>query len=445
MSKPIDLLIRGAHVVPMTPGRGAIASGGLTVRGGRILEVGADAALAEQAPHAARVIDAGGAILMPGLVNAHCHAACTQNRGLIESLALEPWLEAVWAVERDYVTPATTRLGALIGLAELLLSGVTTVMDMFWLCEPTAEAASALGMRIATGSWFFDGPGMCGIAPDQWLGRAEAFFDRWAGDALVMPGTFPHAAYTVGPERLREAFRLAERRGGRFSTHAAETRAEQRLIADRYGSSVIRHMDALGLLSERTVLAHCVHLDDGEIDLLARSGTTVAHNPVSNLKLGSGVARLPDMLAAGVRVALGTDSCISGNDLDLWLAMRLAALLPKGLREDPTLISPQQVLEMATVNGAAALGREDLGALAPGMAADFILVAVDAPHATPLHDAATHLVYSAGKADVTDVFVGGRQVVSNRTIQTIPMAGPLAEMTALGARIAARTPLPDQP
>jgi 5-methylthioadenosine/S-adenosylhomocysteine deaminase len=337
---PPDLVLRGAHVLTLAPGCKPIPKGGLAVRGGVIVAVGPDDELEGLAARARRVVDGGDSALIPGLINAHSHVACTQHRGLIENLALEPWLQAVWAVESHYVTPQTTFLGALIGLAELLLSGVTTTIDMFWLGEPAAEAAKRLGMRISTGSWFFDGPSVCGVDAADWPKRAESFFDRWAGDDLVIPGCFPHAAYTVGPESLRQAHAIAERRGGLFSTHAAETRAEQRIIAERHGRTVIRHLDALGLLGPRTVLAHCVHLDDGEIELLARSGATVSHNPVSNLKLGSGIARIPDMLAAGVRVAIGTDSCISGNDIDMWLSMRLSALLPKGAREDPTLISP---------------------------------------------------------------------------------------------------------
>jgi 5-methylthioadenosine/S-adenosylhomocysteine deaminase len=439
---PPDLVLRGAHVLTLAPGCKPIPKGGLAVRGGVIVAVGPDDELEGLAARARRVVDGGDSALIPGLINAHSHVACTQHRGLIENLALEPWLQAVWAVESHYVTPQTTFLGALIGLAELLLSGVTTTIDMFWLGEPAAEAAKRLGMRISTGSWFFDGPSVCGVDAADWPKRAESFFDRWAGDDLVIPGCFPHAAYTVGPESLRQAHAIAERRGGLFSTHAAETRAEQRIIAERHGRTVIRHLDALGLLGPRTVLAHCVHLDDGEIELLARSGATVSHNPVSNLKLGSGIARIPDMLAAGVRVAIGTDSCISGNDIDMWLSMRLSALLPKGAREDPTLISPLETLAMATRNGAAALGLEDrLGTLEIGKQADFALVSLRSPHATPLYDLATHLVYSANRSDVTDVFVAGRQVVEDRRIVALDIEAPLAEMRALGARIAARAPL----
>lgn len=439
---PIDLVVRGAAVFTAVAGAPTLPSGGIAVAGGRIAAIGTDAELAGLAVRAGRVIDADGAILMPGLINAHCHAACTQHRGLVENLSLEPWLQAVWEVEQHYVTAETTYLGALIGLSELLLSGVTTVMDMFWLCEPTADAAVDLGIRISTGSWFFDGPGMCGIRPEDWIGRAEAFFEHYDRHELVIPGTFPHASYTVGPDNLKAAFALAERHDGRFSTHAAETRAEQRIIAERYGASVIRHMERTGLLSERTVLAHCVHLDDGEIELLAKSGTTVAHNPVSNLKLGSGVARIPDLVAAGVNIALGTDSCISGNDIDMWLSMRLAALLPKGVHEDPTLIRPAEVVAMATRNGAAALGLGDrLGTLEAGKIADFILVSTRAAHAVPIYDLATHLVYAAGKGDVTDVFVAGRQVVQDRRITTIDLAPRLEAMRELGAKIATRTPL----
>ncbi|WP_181409813.1 amidohydrolase family protein [Martelella alba] len=444
-NSPADLVVGGAQVLTGTGSRTSFRLGGVAVKDGRITAVESNVALLGHIGPETRIVDAEGAILMPGLINTHCHAACAQHRGLIENLALEPWLDEVWKAESRYLTPATSRIGAFVGLAELLLSGVTTVMDMFWIAEPVAEAAAETGIRIATGSWFFDGPGMCGITPDQWLSRAEAFFERWQGHPLVLPGCYPHGSYTVGPDNLKAAFALAEKKGGHFSTHAAETATEQKIIQERYGRSVIHHMDHLGLLDPRTVLAHCVHVDDGEIECLAKSGTTVAHNPVSNLKLGSGIAPVPAMLDAGINVTLGTDSAISGNDTDMWLSMRLAALLPKGVQQDPTVIKPDDVLAMATVNGAKALGLADrLGTIEPGKIADFILVETRAPHAAPIYDLATHIIYAAGKSDVRDVFIAGRQVVEDRRLTTIDLDYWLTEMRGLGQLIARGEPLPEE-
>ena len=318
----------------------------------------------------------------------------------------------VWKAEAATLSPRTVRLGATLGLAELLLGGVTTTMDFFWYPEEGVAAARALGVRIATGGMFFDAPAVDRIAPEDRPAAAARFFEAFAGAEDVLPGCFPHGTYTVGPESLVAAKRLADARGGLFSVHAAETRAERETVTARYGRSVIRHLDALGVLDARTVLAHCVWLDDEEIAILARTGASVAHNPMSNLKLASGIARVSDMLRAGVRVTIGTDGAISGNDLDMWMALRLAATLHRATTLDATAVTTGQALRMATIEGAAALAAADrIGSIEPGKFADLVLVDLARAHAAPLFDPRTHLVFSCAKGDVRHVFVGGRQVV----------------------------------
>jgi 5-methylthioadenosine/S-adenosylhomocysteine deaminase len=428
-----ELIITNALVLTCDAAGTVLRDGAVAVEAGRIARIGP----AEVVGTAAReVIDARGMLLMPGLVNTHCHAGDSLFRGLIEDLPLEPWLRTVWKAEGAILDRDTVRLGATLGFAELALGGVTTTMDMFWHPRETVAAARAVGVRVSTGGIFFDGPGVDGRS--ERLADAEAFFAEFAGADDVLPGTFPHGAYTVGPENLQAAKRLAEAHGGLFCTHASETRAERADIERRYGRSVIRHLDALGLLDARTVLAHCVWLDDEEIAILARSGASVAHNPVSNLKLASGIARVPDLLAAGVRVTLGTDGAISGNDLDLWLALRLAATLHRGTTGRADAVTTAQALRMATLDGAAALGAADrLGSLEPGKLADMILLDLDVPNAVPLFDPATHVVFSAGRSDVRHVFVGGRQVVRDRRLTGLDLDATLAEVAALTPRIAA--------
>jgi 5-methylthioadenosine/S-adenosylhomocysteine deaminase len=434
-----DLVITNALVLAADAAGTVIRDGAVAVKDGRIARIGTAAEIGADIGAGAReVIDAGGMILMPGLVNTHCHAADSLFRGLVEDLALEPWLRQVWKAEAAILDRDTVRLGATLGFAEQLLGGVTTVMDMFWHPRETVAAARDVGLRVATGGIFFDGPGVDGRTVPERTAEAAAFFDEFAAAPDVLPGCFPHGAYTVGPEGLAAAWRIAAERGGLFSTHAAETRAEQETVRARYGRSVIRHLDALGILDGRTVLAHCVWLDDEEIAILARTGATVAHNPVSNLKLASGIARVPEMLAAGVRVTVGTDGAISGNDLDMWMALRLAATLHRGARLDATAVTTGQALAMVTRDGAAALGAEDrLGSLEVGKLADMILVDVRRPHAVPLFDPATHIVFSTAKSDVRHVFVGGRQVVRDGTLTRIDVAEVLDRVTALAPRIAA--------
>lgn len=431
-----DLLFRGATIVTCDPAMTVIPAGALAVRDGRIAFVGPETALGSAT--AAETVTLNDRILMPGLVNTHCHATDSLFRGLVEDLPLEPWLQTVWTAERAILNPATCFLGARLGLAELALCGVTAVMDMFWHPEETVRAARRIGLRIATGGIFFDYPGMDGFTSERRRRDADAFFAAHADDPMVTAGVMPHGTYTVGPAGLTAARDSALAHGGFFCTHAAETRVEQATIAERYGTTIVRHLDALGCLGPRTVLAHCVHLDSEEIGILARTGTHVAHNPMSNLKLASGFAPVPALMAAGVNVSLGTDGAISGNDIDPWLALRLAATLHKAATGDAAAVSTADALRMATINGAKALGIADrTGSLEIGKDADLVLVSTDRVHAAPLFDPVTHLVYAAGRADVTDVFVAGRPVVRDARLVTDDVRAIADEVRALQPKILA--------
>ncbi|MGG7566125.1 amidohydrolase family protein [Rhodovulum sp. DZ06] len=429
-----DLLIRNAWIVPGADGA-APFRGALAVSGGRIeaLIPGGEAE-----PRAAETIDAQGGVVAAGLVNTHCHAPDSLFRGLVENLPLEPWLQTVWKAEGAILSEETCRIGARLGFAELALTGCTSVIDMFWHPEQSAHAGAEIGLRTSCGGLFFDFPGMDKRGPE---GRAQEcidFFEAFPRTDMMVPGVFPHGSYTVGPEGLQKAHEISSRYNGLYSVHAAETQAENADILNRYGNTVIRHMHKLGILDERTVLAHCVHLDDEEIAILAETRAVVAHNPVSNLKLASGIARIPDMLKAGVRVTLGTDGAISGNDIDMWLALRLAAMLHKGAAQDATLVTTEQAWRMATLSGAEAMGLGDVtGSLEVGKYADLMLVDVNRPHAQPLFDPLTHLVYSAGKSDVTDVWVGGRRIVRGGKLESFDIAPTLEQVKELTPKIAA--------
>ena len=433
MPVPDNFTIHNARIVTCDPARRVLHRGALSVQHGIIT------ALEENSPKLAPpAINAQQRIIIPGLINTHCHAADSLFRGLVENLPLEPWLQQVWRAEGAILDPHTTYSGALLGLGELLLSGVTTVMDMFWFPEQSVAAAHELGMRISTGGLFFDAEVALDGKNVNRVRNAKDFFLRFAADEQIFSGVFPHGAYTVGPDSLQAAAHIAREYQGLFSIHAAETRFEQRTIQERYGCSVIRHLDKLGLLDRNCVLAHCVHLDKTEVALLARSGAHVAHCPLSNLKLGSGIAPIPDLLRAGVNVTLGTDGAISGNDLDLWCALRLAATLHKGVNEDATLISTQQAFDMVTCNGAQALGASDrIGSLEVGKAADFVVLEITGLHATPLFDPLNHLVFSANRNDVRDVFVGGKQLVANHQLLSCDLTATLNAVRALEPRILA--------
>ena len=433
-----DLLIKDALIVTCDGSHSIIENGVMAVSQGKITALEqSDTRVAENL-NAKKIVSANGNIVMPGLINMHCHAADSLFRGLVENLPLEEWLGRVWIAEKAILTPETTYLGSVLGLAENLLSGSTTVMDMFWYPDETVKAAKDLGMRVSTGGIFFDLPGIGGRSQEDYISEASNFYQNHSSDDSVIPAILPHGSYTVSPKNLSEAKSMADQYGILFCTHAAETQAEQNDIKARYDNSVIRHLDKYKLLGETSVLAHCVHLDDTEISLLAQSKTNVVLNPMSNLKLGSGIAPVKAMHRAGINLTIGTDGAISGNDLDMWLAMRLTCGLAKGLNMEADALTAEQVLHMATISGAKALGKSDsLGSLEIGKKADFILVDINNSHSIPLFDPITHLVFGAGRSDVTDVFVSGKHVVKNKKINGVDIEKIHEEVRQLAPSIKA--------
>ena len=433
-----DLLIKDALIVTCDGSHSIIENGVMAVSQGKITALEQSDTRAAENLSAKKIVSANGNIVMPGLINMHCHAADSLFRGLVENLPLEEWLGRVWIAEKAILTPETTYLGSVLGLAENLLSGSTTVMDMFWYPDETVKAAKDLGMRVSTGGIFFDLPGIGGRSQEDYISEADNFYQNHSSDDSVIPAILPHGSYTVSPQNLSEAKSMADQYGILFCTHAAETQAEQNDIKARYDNSVIRHLDKYKLLGETSVLAHCVHLDDTEISLLAQSKTNVVLNPMSNLKLGSGIAPVKAMHRAGINLTIGTDGAISGNDLDMWLAMRLTCGLAKGLNMEADALTAEQVLHMATISGAKALGKSDsLGSLEMGKNADFILVDINNSHSIPLFDPITHLVFGAGRSDVTDVFVSGKHVVKNKKINGLDIEKIHEEVRQLAPSIKA--------
>ncbi len=395
-----DLIIKNALLVTCDQRHSVLEDAAILVSGNKIKWIGSSGELENNHSANAKIIDATGKILMPGLINMHSHCGDTLFRGLVENLPLEQWLQTVWKSQAVILKDAENcRLGAELGFAELLLGGTTTLMDQYWHPDQTIAAALDAGIRIATGGIFFDPDGMDGYSIDHRAAQARGLFAEHGSNEEIFVGTMPHGTYTAGPESVRTAVEIANQHDGFFSIHAAETKVEQQTIQDRYQTSVIRLLNKLGALSSRTTLAHCVHVDDKEIDLMAASKSNVAHNPLSNLKLASGFAPITKMIAQGINVTLGTDGAISGNDMDMWFAMRLAATIHKAADEDPSAVSSHETLHMATLNGARALSAEDmLGSIEQGKRADFILVDITRPHAMPMFDPISHLVFSASKS-----------------------------------------------
>jgi len=377
------------------------------IDGARIIYAGAQAkAPLFDIPH--DYINGHGCIAMPGLSNAHTHLSMTLLRGVGSDQVLLDWLEnAVWPAEKR-LTPAFARAGVKLGLLEQLRFGVTNFADQYFYMDDVAEAVIESGARALLA---------CGLLGSnhehhkQQLAKNVALFRQYHGAAedRVRVGIGTHGEYTNTDESIRAHAKAAQELGAMIHVHIAETRAEtEGCKSRRNGRSPVRYLADMGLLDIPTLAAHCVWVDDADMDILAEKGVAVAHNPVSNLKLASGVMPLPRMLEKGIQVSLGTDGAASNNNLNLWEEVKLTGILHKGVSGDPTLISPKQVLAMATRNGARAMGFENVGLLLFGWHADMILLEAGLPHRVPCVDPAADLVYAAQGADVRMTMVDGR-------------------------------------
>lgn len=363
--------------------------------------------------------DGKGLVFMPGLVNTHGHAAMTLLRGFSDDLNLQVWLqEKMWPMEEKYVDQ-DTRAGSNLAIAEMLLSGTTTFVDMYDRMDQVAEASVEAGIRA------FLTRGVIGLCPPEVqtakLEEAISFAKQWNGQGNGRISTMlsPHSPYTCPPDYIARIVQAAHDLNLPLHTHMSETKAEVQQNVDEYGKRPVAHLDDLGFFSRPALLAHAVHLTDEEIELLAARGASISHNPISNLKLASGVARVPDLLKAGVKLSLGTDGVASNNNLDLFQEIRAAALLHKGVSGDPTVVPAYTALQLGTSMGAEAIWKSEIGTLEVGKKADFIAINIDQPHFFPRTDLISHLVYAANGRDVSHVWIDGKQVVSNRTLLTM--------------------------
>lgn len=412
------------------------APGVVDVDGGRITWVGP----AESAPARGQITEQRVAgLLMPGLVNVHCHTPMTLFRGAGEDLPIQQWLEEVLWPREVLITAEDTYWGMTLGAAELLERGVTTTCEMYWYEQRTAEAARDAGLRcILT-------PGIIGVPAwgrfGTWTERIERILAlrNSATDDLIEVGFGPHAAYTLPPDALAAVGEVAREHGALVHIHVAESRGEGAGVEEQHGKSVPALLADVGLFGGRVLAAHSVWLSDADLEIYKDFDVAVAHCPQSNAKLASGIARLADMLRLGIRVGLGTDGPASNNDLDLWEEMRLAAMLARANGGDAGLVPSRQALELATIRGADALGRSDIGALEAGRWADMIRLDTEDPAFVPLldvGDVAAHAVWSASSRLVTDVWVGGRHVVSQSHCTTVDQEQARAEVQQRAARLA---------
>jgi len=384
-----------------------------------------------------RVIDLDGDILMPGFVNTHTHLAGTITRGLVEDVTTGEYLERIWPIEALGIANGWFSAGEQLAMVEHLLAGITTANDMFFDPASALRNAARFGFRLLAGTVYLDFPGPDGLNPDQRASELAGLIDEFASDELVQVTTAPHGGYTVGPEHLRSVWRDAEANDLLFHIHAAESKEEDATIRERYGRRPVEHLGAVGVLAERTVLAHAIRLDDSDLDLVAETGAAVAHCPISNLKTVSGICRVDDMVKRGIRVGLGTDGGTASNDYDMFAVMRAAATLGKHSTQRPESFTSREVVEMATIGGAEVLGMADqIGSITEGKRADMVVVDTSSPHNVPMYDPFTTLVYQAGRADVRHVVVEGRLIVEDRTFADIDTQAVVAAAVAAGRDIA---------
>lgn len=438
-------LVTGCVVLPMTVGgdEAKYFTGSVAIDGNRIVIVARDGdaederrvekfrAAAKAGGEGLHEIDGRGKLLMPGLVNTHTHVAMTLMRNLADDIPLMEWLnERVWPFE-SRLGAEEIALGARLGMAEMLLGGTTTLVDMYWHEAAVAREARDMGIRAVLCPSFLDGDRMAEFERDLPETVAAA-----KGCDRLSVRIAPHAAYTCSHENLGRAISLAHKYGIGAHTHISETLDEQRLIRERYGCTPTEYMRDAGLFFLPTIAAHCVYVTESDMDILRENGVTAVHNPQSNMKIANGAAPVAKMFERGVNVSLGTDGASSNNDLDMFDEMRSASFLAKYVAGDPAVMPAYDVLKMATVNGARAIGMEgELGIVAEGALADLVVLDLEKPHLCPRNDLVAALVYSAKSSDVESVFVAGRQLVADGKVTGLDMGGLMRDVEATTERI----------
>ena len=420
MPRPVDTLIHARWVVPVEPTCEALQHHSIALHEGRI------AALAPTAESRNRFspaleLELPQHVLIPGLINAHTHAAMTLFRGMANDLPLKEWLDHhIWPAEQRWISAEFVRAGTELAMAEMLRGGTTCFNDMYFHPNIVAHCAQAIGIRANVGLIVIDFPTPWAASAEDCLRKGIEIHDEVRDWELVSTAFAPHAPYSVADKPLRKIRVLADELGIPVHIHVHETQQEIEESLQRHRVRPLERLSDLGLMNDRLIGVHMTTLLTAEIDALARNGVHVVHCPESNLKLASGLCPVAVLEAAGVNVALGTDGAASNNDLDMWSEMRAAALLAKGTSHDPTALPAARMLEMATLNGARALRLDhEVGSLRIGKAAD--LIAVDLGHCAtqPVFDPVTQLVYSAGRDQVSDVWVAGKRVVAAGELQTV--------------------------
>ncbi len=424
----VDLLVTNGVVVTMDASRRVIENGAVAVRGDSIIALGTMADLSAQFD-ATKVLDAHGGIVMPGLINTHAHAAMSLFRGIADDLALNDWLQKyIFPAEAKNVTEDFVTWGTRLSLLEMIRGGTTTYADMYYFEDAVARATKEAGMRAVLSETIIDFPAPDNKTPADAFAYTQRYIDKWKNDPLVVPAVGPHSMYTLSEKTLQDSAALARRNHVPILIHIAEAPFELEQSRQKYGLTPVAYLERAGVLGPDVLGAHCVWVDHADIETLVHDGVGCAFNPSSNMKTAAGVMPTVDMLAAGLAVGLATDGAASNNNEDMFEEMDLAAKLQKVARMDSRALPAEQVVAMATITGAKALHMDKLiGSLEVGKKADLIIVDTTAPHATPMYNVYSALVYSLKASDVRSVVIGGKTVMEDRKMLTLNQPEILAK------------------
>jgi 5-methylthioadenosine/S-adenosylhomocysteine deaminase len=430
-----DLVIEAAWVIPVEPHGKLLERHALAISGGNIAAL---LPIDEMRQRCSQVQQLDSHVLIPGLINLHCHAAMTLMRGLADDLKLMDWLtKHIWPAEAGHASKQFVYDGTLLACAEMLRGGVTCFNDMYFFPEMTARAALDAGMRAALGIILIEFPTAYASDAQDYLRKGLKMRDELKHEPLLSFCMAPHAPYTVSDRSFEQILTLSEQLQIPVTTHLHETDDEIRESLTKFGVRPLTRLDRLGILGPNFIAVHAVHLEAAETALLAGMGCSVAHCPSSNLKLASGIARVDQMLSSGINVGIGSDGAASNNRLDIFCEMRLAALLAKVAGNSADILPAHTALRMATLNGARALGLERIiGSLEPGKSADLCAVNLDSIGLSPCYDPVSHLVYAAGREDVSDVWIAGRQLVGAGRLLHLDESGMMRKAKEWQSRIA---------
>jgi 5-methylthioadenosine/S-adenosylhomocysteine deaminase len=430
------MLILGGTIVTMDQERRVINDGGIAISQGRIVAVGSRADIERDYASRQRV-SAEGKVITPGLINGHTHVPMVLFRGLADDLDLQEWLtKYIFPAEAKNVTEEFVRVGARLGLAEMIRGGTTTYCDMYYFEDAIADETAKAGVRGVLGETLIDFPVADNKTHAEGMAYVEKFVARWKGHELIVPAVAPHAPYTVSEEHLKAVRAFSDRTGVPIVTHISETKREVDDSVRDKGASPVAYLERIGFLNEHVIAAHMVWPQGSDIAILKRHGVGVVHNPQSNMKLAAGVAPVPKMLAESLLIGLGTDGAASNNDLNMWEEMDTVAKLHKVFTGDPKVISAQQAFELATIRGAQAVHLEkEIGSLEKGKRADILVIDRDTLNQIPLYNLYSDLVYATKASDVETVIINGRLVMRNRRLLTLNEAAVKNDARAFRDRI----------